>query len=605
MKKLIFTIITIFALASCSLERNPLNGPSTAGFPSSQEEALAGTYSAYRAIAQNYGHLTANWWRTIDCITDIGAGRIASAPFVQLVTSTISTENKWIVQFYDKSYVAIARANFVLDGIDNLQGIMSEEDIASMKAELLCMRSFCYDQLIQYYGPVPYIDHSLTLDDMSYPRMPKDEIVAKIIADLDDSLIDALPERWTSDMGTARFSRAAAYMLKARIYMNYATSGNGYWEKAIEYADKAIEIAERNGHKLAEYDLTYFPDHTSGEPNCKLFAYAGEKDDEWLWSHQYNALSEDLVTINIYYYAPRTLNGSSWMGPSQHFIDAIQCTDGKSITESSLYDWTNPWKNRDPRLDLFCVRDNSRTMGVEYSLDITKTHVMDYNTDTKMANHNLQIEGVTNKGEYGPNGPKGTGGYLWRKGYDDSFYGAITGGSRDQTRDAINTGIFRMAELYLIAAEARIEANQELDVAKEYIERIRTRVNMPSLTASDQASLRKALRYERMVELCNEGLRWYDLRRWGIAEKAMSRDQMAPGQSTAKAPKKYISNAKPTIDENYLVTYDGTTWDGSESNLRKFSTYVFTVGKDEYWPIPKSELDANAAMTPADQNPGY
>ncbi len=602
MKKLIFTIITIFALASCSLERNPLNGPSTAGFPSSQEEALAGTYSAYLAIAQNYGHLTASWWRTIDCITDIGAGRIASAPFVQLVTSTISTENKWIVQFYDKSYVAIGRANFVLDGIDNLKDVMSEEAIASMKAELLCMRSFCYDQLIQYYGPVPYIDHALSLSDMSYPRMPKDEIVAKIIADLDDSLIDALPERWSSDMGTARFSRAAAYMLKARIYMNYATDGNGYWEKAIEYADKAIEIAERNGHKLAAYDLTYFPDHTSGEPNCKLFAYAGEKDDEWLWSHQYNALSEELVTINIYYVAPRTLNGSSWMGPSQHFIDAIQMKNGKFINEAgSGYDWQNPWKDRDPRLDLFCVRDNSRTMGVEYSLDITKEKIMDYHTGANMDNHNA----VGNKSEYGPNGPKGTAGYLWRKGYDDSFYGAITGGNRDQTRDAINNGIFRMAELYLIAAEARIEANQELDKAAEYINKIRARVEMPAVEAADQASLRKALRYERMVELCNEGLRWYDLRRWGIAAEVMNRDQMAPGQSTTKAPRKFISNAIPTIDENCIVTYDGTTWDGNESNLRKFSTYVFTVNKDEYWPIPKSELDSNSAMTPADQNPGY
>ena len=600
MKKLIF-IISIFFLASCSLERNPLNGPSTTGFPSSEEEALAGTYAAYRAIAQNYGHLTASWWRTIGCITDIGVGRVSSAAAKQLTTSTISTENKWVVQFYDKSYVAIGRANFVLDGIDKLTDVMSEEEIASMKAELLCMRSFCYDQLIQYYGPVPYIDHALSLGDMSYPRMPKDEIVAKIIEDLDDALIDALPERWTSDMGTARFSRVAAYMLKARIYLNYATAANGYWEKAIEYADKAIEIAERNGHKLAEYDLTYFPDHTSGEPNCKLFAYAGEQDDEWLWSHQYNALTDDLLTINVYYTAPRTLNGASWMGPSQPFIDVFQCKDGKFITESNLYDWQNPWKNRDPRLDLFCVRDDSRTMGVQYTLDITKEKVMDYHTGTSIANSNV----VGNKSEYGPNGSMGPGGYLWRKGYDDSFYGAITGGSRDQTKDAINNGIFRMAELYLIAAEARIETNTDLAKAAEYINKIRARVEMPEVTAADQASLRKALRYERMVELCNEGFRWYDLRRWGIAEKAMNRDMMAPGQSSTKAPRNFISNARPTIDEDCIVTYDGTTWDGNESNLRKFNTYVYTVGKDEYWPIPKSELDANSAMTPADQNPGY
>ena len=51
-------------MAGCSLDRKPLNGPSTVGFPSTEEEALAGTYGAYRAVAQNYGHLTAGWWRT-------------------------------------------------------------------------------------------------------------------------------------------------------------------------------------------------------------------------------------------------------------------------------------------------------------------------------------------------------------------------------------------------------------------------------------------------------------------------------------------------------------------------------------------------------------
>lgn len=601
LKKITVIAVSLLAAAGCSLDRKPLNGPSTVGFPSGEDEAVAGTMAAYRAVAQNYGHLTAGWWRTVDCITDIGTGRIGSSAVRQLTTSTISTENSWIVQFYKRSYMAIGRANFVLDGLDNLKGKMSGEDLAGLKAELLCIRSFCYDQLVQYYGAVPYVDHGLTLKDMNYPRMPLEQLVPKIVEDLDDSLIEALPERWGAAEGTARFSRAAAYMLKARIYLNYATPENGWYSKAVEYADKAIAIAEANGHKLASYDLTYYPDHTVGEPNCGLFAYSGEQDDEWLWSHQYNALTEDLLTINIYYYAPRTLNGAAWMGPSQSFIDTFQCIDGKHVGESPLYDWQNPWQNRDPRLDLFCVRDNSRTMGVEYSLDVTKERVQDYHTGELIANSNV----VGNKSEYGPNGSMGPGGYLWRKGYDDAFYGQITGGSREQTKDAINNGVFRMAELYLIAAEARIELGEDLGTAAEYIDRIRSRAGMPRVTASDQAGLRTALRYERMVELCNEGFRWYDLRRWGIAEKAMNRDVMAPGQSSAATPRKFISNAKPSIDADCIVTYDGTTWDGKASNLRKFNTYAFKTGKDEHWPLPKAEIDSNPAIGPENQNPGY
>lgn len=85
----------------------------------------------------------------------------------------------------------------------------------------------------------------------------------------------------------------------------------------------------------------------------------------------------------------------------------------------------------------------------------------------------------------------------------------------------------------------------------------------------------------------------------------MNRVFMAPGQSTAASPRNFISNARPTIDEDCIVTYSGETWNGEKSNLRKFNTYVYKVGKDELWPIPKSELDANKAMGASAQNPGY
>ena len=42
--------------------------------------------------------------------------------------------------------------------------------------------------------------------------------------------------------------------------------------------------------------------------------------------------------------APRTLGGCAYFGPTQTFVDMFQCKDGKSITESSLYDWQNPWQ---------------------------------------------------------------------------------------------------------------------------------------------------------------------------------------------------------------------------------------------------------------------
>lgn len=600
--KPILTLLCAGALSACTLERLPLNGPSTEGFPSTEEEAVAGTYAAYKSIASNLGIVSVTWWRNIDCMTDIGTYRVTSG-IKDIMMSTATPSFSWSTKMYSKGYQSIARIHLVLDNLESLRGTVADETLDCLKAELLTMRAFYYDQLVQYFGDVPLVDHSLSLDDRDYPRTPKAEVVARILSDLDDATIDALPVRWNkATYGTARFSRVAAYMVKARIYLNHAALDDSYMEKAAFYAEKAVALAEEAGHTLAEYDLTYYPDAAAGEPNCALFGYEGQTDDEWIWALQYNKLIDNSRTVNIYYVAPRTLNGASWMGPSQALVDLFQCRDGKFITESPLYDWKDPWANRDPRLDLFCVRDGSRTLGVEYSIDVTHDKVKDYHTGVMIDNR----DAVGNKSEYGPNGIQGPGGYLWRKGYDEAFYGNITGASTSQTQDDINVGMLRLAELYLIDAEAQVESpSGDLARAAELINRVRTRAGMPEVTATDREGLRKAIRYERAVELCDEGLRWYDLRRWGIAEKAVGHDVMAPGYSSAAKPRNFISNVKPVIDDDCIVTYGDETWDGEAGNLRIFQHHRFTPGRDELWPIPQEEVDANAAITPEDQNPGY
>ena len=601
MKNILIAISMLLFMTGCTLERLPLNGPSKDSFPANEDEALSGVYAAYKAIAENTTNFEASWWRAVDVVSDIAVPRVNTNPNY-LMNSTATSQHLWVDRLYKKMYTAIGRINLVLDNLYKIEGTANPENLAIMRAELLTMRAFCYDLLVQHYGAVPYIEHSIGLENMSHPRMPKDEIVAKLLTELSDEVLDVLPVRWDSSYGTARIGRVAAYMIKARIYMNYATAENGYYEQAAVYSKKALELAEAGGHNLSTYDLTYYATATDGEPNCKLFSYEGENDSEWIWAMQYDKLIDDMWTVNIYYVAPRTLNGAAWMGPSQFFIDTFQCKDGLSIAESPLYDWKNPWANRDPRLDLFCVRSDSRVMGVEHSINITKENVMNYHTGSTMLNADV----AGNKSEYGVNGTKGPGGYLWRKGYDNAFYGNIMGASKSQTQDDINVGVLRLAELLLIDAEVNIESpTGDLARAKANIDRIRARAGMPEIPAADmtQEGLRKALRYERMVELCNEGLRWYDLRRWNIAPKAVNRNFMAPGHSTKSSPNNYISNAKPQIDEDWIVTYDGTTWDGAASNLRIYYNYIFKEGKDELWPIPKSEMDSNSAIT--EQNPGY
>jgi hypothetical protein len=172
-------------------------------------------------------------------------------------------------------------------------------------------------------------------------------------------------------------------------------------------------------------------------------------------------------------------------------------------------------------------------------------------------------------------------------------------------QDVLDCCLIRYAELLLIDAEANIEMEGgDLKRAADDLNQIRARVNMPKVDDSSRESLRKALRYERKVELCAEGFRWFDLRRWGneVAVKALNGPVYAPGFENN------ISNAIPQIDDNWIVKYDQTkTWDSGEFNLRKLTSYElkYVEGKDELWPFPYTEMLTNPEIGFGNNNPGY
>ena len=578
-----FSILTAVActlgMSSCSLDYEPKNGPSSGNFPANITEAEYGLYAAYKSLS-TFDASSMAWWKVADNITDLGVTRVNVSKFTELVTSAATGENAVSVKIYNTIYNVVSRVNLVLDGLDNLEGTASAEEVAALRNELLCLRAFCYDMGCQYFGAMPYIDHSLSLTDNQYPRMPREEVTAKLLADLSDENIETLPLRHNqSQFGTAR------------IALEW-----GDYELAASSAAKALARAEEAGYELQPLDLSFCgEDHEAGEPTgtVDLFGYAGQDNsNEWIWCVQYDRRIDGNTEKEAYYQLSRVAGGCSYFGPSQHMIDMFQCTDGKAISESPLYDWQHPWRNRDPRLDLYCVRPGSRLFNYEFQTSKNAKTVMNYDTGAEVSN--LESQGT--KGVYGANGNKGPGGYLWRKHIDiaELENGSITSSSPTD----MNCGLMRLAELYLIEAEANIEwEGGDLSLAKSDLDFIRARVGMPPVDGSSRESLRTALRYERAVELCDEGFRWFDLRRWGIAEKAVGGTIYAPAQDGS------MSNAKPSFDDSWIPTYDGTTFDGQEMNLRVYNTYTYRSGKDELWPIPQTELDTNPLIN--ENNPGY
>ncbi len=596
--KNISAALLITVLASCSLDREPLTGPSTSSFPASAEEAESGLLAAYKALPNNIMQYEPGPNRWLDQLTDIGATRTALSNWPDFTLSTIVSSYGHVENFYARIYRGLGRVHLVYDNLDKIRSKASEEQYYQLKAECLCLRAYFYDWACKMYGDVPKIDHCLNLDDYSYPRVPKEEIIQWVLSDMDDELLDKLPVAWDkTEWGVVRIGRIAAYALKSRICLEW-----GYYADAAKYSEKALNLAE-GINDLTPLDVTYYPTHVEGEPDCTpLFGFAAEQGSkEWIWSMEYNRLAASNTHTGIYTFASRVHNGAASAGPSLALMQTFQCTDGKSIAESPLYDWQDPWKNRDPRLDLYCARSGSRVMGVQFSIDPTDKTVMDYHTGKAVNNGDV----TGNKSEYGPNGTKGPGSFLWRKYTDPAYYSTITGTSYE---DELDVPLIRLAEVLLINAEANIEMDGgNLSKARANINRVRARVKMPEVAATDRESLRSALRYERKVELCCEGFRWFDIRRWKeddgvtpVAYKAIN------GPQYAIAFNKTITNAKPIIDKNWTVTYDAnTTFDGKKIDARVHTTKKFVIGKDELWPFPYSEMVTNPLIGLSNNNPGY
>lgn len=583
MKRNIFIGIALIGMlfTGCDLDRFPLNGPTTGTFPASEEEATMGLFSAYKGLTLLDASSTPIL-HVMDNISDIGYAR-PGTNYTSPITSSLTTDNALATKPWEYHYKTIARCHVVLDNLENIKSDIPEDSYNQIDAELRVVRAYCYSQLIELYGDVPLVLHSLDLNNSDLPRTSKEDIQQWIIDEM-TAVADYLPASQTA-FGNVRAGSVAAYMLKARVAL-YSKQ----YSVAAAAAAKAMELSK------GIFDLTPFDNSMSycnktydvGEPECSnIFGYAGySSSKEWIWVIEYNQTISGNTHNQGYYMGSRLGKGCAYWGPTQNLIDSYQCLDGLPITESAMYDATKPFINRDPRLDMYCARPHSRLMGFQFEPNATFKKVNNY--WPVINGESATPSSVSNTDA--TNAYRTFSGYYWRKHTDNVDY--LTNSSRGVSD--LNVGIFRYAELLLLYAEAKIEANTIDATVYDAIDKIRQRAGMPVLTRNmTQAQLRTALRYERKIELCNDGLRWYDLRRWDIAPQVMNGYLYLNRAGNA-----WIKGVLTDIDENYSPVYNY-----SEA-IKYFTTQevVFKNNKDELWPIPQQERDTNPNL---EQNPGY
>ncbi|WP_294081952.1 RagB/SusD family nutrient uptake outer membrane protein [Proteiniphilum sp. UBA5384] len=426
-------------------------------------------------------------------------------------------------------------------------------EIHRWRYEVRFLRAYFYFELIKRYGGVPLIKTPIVFDD-NLKEISRDKLgeCIQFILDECDSAAVVLPPRHASEE-LGRITKVTALALKSRVLL-YAASdlfnnpgwATGYanpelislsgesrekrWADAADAAKEVIELAESNGYALSGSYTSLFGPNTHTNNEVLFFRREGNSN-----SFERNNFS---VGFDL---------GGSGTNPSQNLVDAYEMRNGKPINDNnSGYNPQNPYINRDPRLEMTIIRNNSQFKG-----RIIET-----------------FEG----GLDGPPIIRATKtGYYLRK-YVNEDLNLVT--NQTSTHSWV---IFRLAELYLNYAEALNESDPgNSDIAK-YINKVRQRsdVNMPAISSEwSQLQIRERIYNERRVEFAFEGHRFWDLRRWMIASDFLS------------AP---LSGVKINKNPDYSLDY----------SFREVETRVFSP-KMYLYPIPQNEIRINKSLI---QNP--
>lgn len=439
-------------------------------------------------------------------------------------------------------YKAIRACNVLLEKIDLIEDFNQADKEATM-GEARFLRAFTYFGLIQSFGDVPYVEGTVDLHDMDgITRTPVDQVYAKVIEDLEYAAAH-LPAQWpSSDYGRA--TKGAANAMKARAAL--------YFKHYDTAADAAKAVMDSG-----EYEL--FDAENTGR-YAELFWESQEACKEAILVRQFNA--PELTHYMIGWECFPTL-GWGGINPTQSLVDAFECADGSPITESKTYDETDPFKDRDPRLEVCVLHDGEVMYGVTI-----KTAPIKSSGSTGVAQHNDAT----------------ATGYYQQKWLDPSIDPQSAGW--DMGKD---WHVIRYAEVLLTYAEAKNEIAGLDASAFDAVNQVRRRVGMPELQNTDptkptycgsQDALRQRIRNEWRVEFALEGSkRKWDIRRWGIAKDVLN------------AP--FLGMKYKLVSEDSCILYQGENIKLTGSKYEDHN-YLF--------PVPQSELDLNPALG---QNPGY
>ena len=369
-----------------------------------------------------------------------------------------------------------AYANGVIENVELKAGPdVSAAAKQTVKGEALVWKAMTYFFLVRTFGDIPIVHNNAadisagTYNDKY--RATKENVYDYIIMTLQKA-VEWLPEK----NQPGRIDRYSAYGLMAKVYLAKAgVTGTLNQEDLRNAAKYAKEVMDNSGrHLLPVYSDLFRIEHNVNEEALISWAWKSGRDP---WTMQ-NTLHSDLSMTNFSEFGD---NWGTWRGPTVDLQDAFD--------ESALSKTRN---NRDARRKATMMMYSDH-----YDYFWRDKGGFDWNE--------LALEGDGNLNNLGGNWVK----HLVGNAYDHQAAG---GGTMDNMANGLYTHLLRLADVYLIFAEAKVLLNEVDAPALKAFNDVRLRsvaLGSPytSLTWQDVWK-------ERRLELAGEGDRWYDYVRW-------------------------------------------------------------------------------------------
>jgi hypothetical protein len=564
-------------LCSCNksfLNSSPEGSLSTAQVANKQgvEDLLIGAYAlldGQGGVQGGAASSESNWIYGSICGTEAYKGSFVGdvSEITAFETFQSTATNDFLETKWQALYEGVQSANDVIRIMRQAKD-MTPADTIEVKAEAQFLRAFYHFEAKKMWNNIPFIDETITYASGDY-HVPNDSSWTRIENDFNY----AMNNLHVSQPNKGRANKYAAEAFLAKVYI---------FERKFSAAESLLKDLINNGETAGGLHFALLPHfHDNFDPSKKngsesVFAAQMSVNDGSMGA---NGNPGDIYTFPMV----GPTGCCSFFRPSQYLVNHFK-TD--SITGL-------------PDLDNFNDSDVKSDEG--YSPDsafVPYTGTLDPRLDWTVGRRGIPYldwgiytgaNWVRDQANYGPYSAKKNAFYLYdQQAYtDNSFWGPVA--------TATNFNLIRFADVLLLAADAEIETGN-LEAARGYVNQVRQRaadssgwvyqyninpatglqdqsqgnsgipaanykIGLYKQTWTDPIFARKAVRYERMLELGMEGHRFFDLVRWGIAETEIN------------------------------------TYLNKEQKLRYYLMGVTFMPCNEYFLIPQTEIDLSAGIS--------